>query len=204
MSEAERAGQRREGSPAAADLLGIVLAGGKSTRMGVDKATLSHPSGIEGAPRSYLDHAVARLKPLVRQVAVSGRPWTGSADVTGLLDEQPDLGPAMGVVTALRHAAAQRLAGVLVTPVDMPDIKSDHLRRLVEAWSQTGGVVCASFDRQRCEPLLAVYPQAALAELQQVVASPQRSLSRWVNRGQAVRIDLPAAVGRNVNRPSDR
>jgi len=188
----------------AADLLGVVLAGGKSTRMGVDKATLPHPSGLAGETRSYLDHAVARLKPLVRQVAVSGRRWTGSAEIVGLLDKQPDLGPAMGVATALRYAAAQGLAGVLVTPVDMPDISSEHLRRLVQAWTQTGGVVCASFDRQRCEPLLAVYPQAALAELQLVVASPERSLSRWVNRGQAVRVDLPADAGRNVNRPSDR
>ena len=204
MSDAERAGDQhvRPAEPAA--LLGVVLAGGKSTRMGVDKATLPHIDGAGGATRSYLEHAVARLIPVVRRVAVSGRPWTGSADVVGLPDEQADLGPAMGVATALRYAAGQRLAGVLVTPVDMPDITSEHLRRLVQAWSQTGNVVCASFDRQRAEPLLAVYPQAALADLEQVLASPGRSLSRWIDSVQAIRVDLPADVGRNVNRPSDR
>ncbi len=204
MSNAERAGEQRACPAEPADLLGVVLAGGKSTRMGVDKATLPHVDGAGGVTRSYLEHAVARLFPIVRRVAVSGRPWTGSADVIGLPDEQADLGPAMGVATALRYAVGQGLAGVLVTPVDMPDITSEHLRRLVAAWWQTRSVVCASFDRQRAEPLLAVYPQTALADLEQVLASPKRSLSRWIDSGQAIRIDLPADVGRNVNRPSDR
>lgn len=190
--------------PEAGELLGVVLAGGKSSRMGVDKAMLPHPGNHPGATCSYLDYAIERLRPLVPQVAVAGRPHRGVAGVVGLLDEQPELGPAMGVVTALRHAAVQRLAGVLVTPVDMPDVTSDHLRRLVAAWTQTGGVVCASFDRQRAEPLLAVYPLAVLPELEQVLVSPQRSLSRWVSAGGARRVELPAAVSRNVNRPSDR
>ncbi len=209
MSEAEPPATPHPTLPAAFDLLGVVLAGGKSSRMGIDKATLPHPSSTAAAAVSYLDHAIARLRPLVRQVAVSGRPGIsgrsgdGAASEIGLLDEQPELGPAMGVVTALRYAAAQQLSGVLVTPVDMPDITTEHLWQLAEAWLQAQGVVCASFDHQRAEPLLAVYPLAVLTELEQVLATPQRSLNRWIGARQVTRVDLPVAVARNVNRPED-
>jgi molybdopterin-guanine dinucleotide biosynthesis protein A len=201
MSEAEAVRSR---SPETFDLLGVVLAGGKSSRMGVDKATLPHSVGAAGRGLSYLDYAVERLRPLVQRVAVSGRVWTGTAGVVSLPDEQPDQGPAMGVLTALRFAAIERLTGVLVTPVDMPDVTSDHLRQLARAWSQTAGVVCASFDGQRAEPLLAVYPLSALPEIERVLSSPQRSLSRWIGSGNALLVDLPIGVARNVNWPSDR
>lgn len=163
MSEAEAVRSR---SPETFDLLGVVLAGGKSSRMGVDKATLPHSVGAAGRGLSYLDYAVERLRPLVQRVAVSGRVWTGTAGVVSLPDEQPD--------------------------------------QLARAWSQTAGVVCASFDGQRAEPLLAVYPLSALPEIERVLSSPQRSLSRWIGSGNALLVDLPIGVARNVNWPSDR
>lgn len=196
-------GQRTAGAaPLDGDspLLGVVLAGGRSSRMGVDKATLPHPH----SGSSYLEHAIARLAPLVPRVAVSGRDWQGPGNVIGLPDAVAELGPAMGVATALRYAATQQLAGVLVTPVDMPDLASEHLQTLVRAWARGGGIVCASFAGGIAQPLLAIYPLAALAAVEQVVASPRRSLSQWVNCAEAQRVRLPAEVSKNVNRPGDR
>lgn len=221
-------------------LLGVVLAGGKSSRMGSDKANLPHPGRLavtapiatgDQAARandsgcSYLQYAIARLLPLVDQVAVAGRQWPGAAGdssplavgdpvvlaiaasatrVTGLRDEVAGLGPAMGVATSLRYAAAHGLGGALVTPVDMPQLRTQHLQSLAQAWYQHQKIVCATFGGGIAEPLLAIYPVAALAGVEQVITSPRRSLSQWLKSVPVELISLPPAVGKNVNRPEDR
>jgi molybdenum cofactor guanylyltransferase len=170
----------------ASKLLGVVLAGGKSSRMGIDKAMLPHHQrDTQGNPISYLQYAVERLLPLVSCVAVVGRnaldlQWVAPRHVIALADNSPDSGPAMGVATALRYAAVHGFEAALVTPVDMPDLRTQQLQQLMRARGDDVGVVCASFGEARPEPLLAIYPVSVLAALQQVLASPRRSLSRWL------------------------
>lgn len=99
--------------------VGLVLAGGRSSRMGRDKASLVYGG------RSLLEHAIATLREAgAGQVLVSGdRPG-------GIADRMPGLGPVGGIDAAL-EVLADGL--VLVTPVDMPRLGACTLRRLAEA-----------------------------------------------------------------------
>lgn len=193
-------------------LLGVVLAGGRSARMGVDKATLPHSTGPRGdGLTTYLDHAIDRLRPLVAQVAVSGRTVDSlrslatPAGVIAIPDPSPYAGPADGVAESLRLAAETPLAGILVTPVDMPDLSTAHLSLLVEAWSLAGpsSIVAATFADARPEPLVAIYPAASLAAIAEVASSESRSLYRWLVGQTCVLVRLPAGGSRNVNRPEE-
>ena len=207
-------------------LLGVVLAGGRSARMGVDKATLPHSTGRRGdgsaqpadgaaragvGPTTYLDHAIDRLRPLVARVAVSGRTvdslrsLANPGGVIAIPDPSPHAGPADGVAQSLRLAAATPLAGILVTPVDMPDLTTAHLSLLVEAWSGAGpsSIVAATFSDARPEPLVAIYPAAALVAIAGVASSESRSLFRWLVGQACVLVRLPATGSRNVNRPEE-
>jgi molybdopterin-guanine dinucleotide biosynthesis protein A len=86
-----------------AKINGFVLAGGKSTRMGQDKASLNWRG------RSLLEHMVTLLSSSADHVRVVGRP--------PLPDRIPDCGPLGGIVTALDSSDTE---GNLVVAVDLP------------------------------------------------------------------------------------
>ncbi|MFK2891158.1 molybdenum cofactor guanylyltransferase [Dyella flagellata] len=111
-----------------APLIGVVLAGGLSTRMGRDKALLRW----QGKP--LLEHQMAVLEAAgVREVKISGdRP-----DYHGVVDAVPQAGPVGGIAGV---AAACVDGELLIVPVDMPRLQPALLRRLGEAQSTAGCV----------------------------------------------------------------
>lgn len=94
-------------------LNGFVLAGGKSTRMGRDKALL------DWRGRTLIEHMVELLSVAADQVHVVGR--------EPLPDRLPGLGPLSGIATALE---ASETDANLVVAVDLPLLTKDFLKHL--------------------------------------------------------------------------
>ena len=91
-------------------LLGAILAGGRSTRFGSDKALAL----LDGRP--LIEHAIAALAARTEVVIVCGREWGDWVpDRPG-----PDLGPLGGINAALHAAAARGFDAVLTAPCDVP------------------------------------------------------------------------------------
>ena len=110
-------------SAASNSLLGVLLAGGRSRRMGTDKASL--PLG----GKSLASHMVCLLERSgVVEVAISG----SLPGVESIPDEQPLRGPLMGILSAARQKAI-RNGSLLIVPVDMPGLSEAVLTGLV-AW----------------------------------------------------------------------
>lgn len=179
-------------------LLGVVLAGGRSSRMGQDKASLPHPDG-----GSFLSQAVGRLVELCDHVCVAGGSASG-LEVELLNDPQPYRGPVVGVATALSYACEHRFDACLVTPVDMPFLTADDLTRLRDAWTREGQLCCGNSAADgRLEPLVAIYPAAYQAEIERLAAAEQRSLMRWMAAQQPRLIQIEARSCCNINTPQD-
>lgn len=105
-------------------MLGVILAGGASTRMGRDKAL------VELHDRPLISHVADALGRVCDDLIVVGR----EGKLAGL-DCVPDdsdgrLGPAAGVATALRVAGDRP---VLVSAVDQPFLRTETLERLIAA-----------------------------------------------------------------------
>lgn len=184
-------------------LLGVVLCGGKSSRMGQDKSTLQFPNGT-----TYLEHAVSRLEMVCDAVVISGpkhqqRP--GSSDLRSGDSIVPDpvayQGPATGIAAALGFAAARSFAACLFTPVDMPDLGAEDLRKLKTAWEQSRVLTVATAEQ--LQPLVAVYPISLKEELDLLAGSEDRSLIKWIASQSCTHVSLPAAACRNINTPED-
>lgn len=175
-------------------ILGVVLAGGKSTRMGSDKAMLVNSSGT-----TFLDHAVERLRKVSNHVAVSGRAIERT-DVASIPDLTASMGPAVAVYSAVLFAERCGHDLILVTPVDMPNLTADHLSGLIDA-IDLHQPTCATFDETMPHPLVAIYPVSLKSELEQVVTSPRRSLRVWLSTRSFIAVSLPSLALRNVNTP---
>ena len=105
-------------------VIGVVLAGGASRRMGRDKALLDWHG------RPLLDHVRARLWEAGCEAVITSRAAPGC-----IADYYPDHGPLGGIHAVVR---AQPAAGYLVVPVDMPLMPASLLRRLVDRGERQG------------------------------------------------------------------
>ncbi len=165
-------------APSGAGLAGVILCGGRSARMGVDKATIQ----FEGM--TLLERAVARLgdvcNPLL--IAPGGTPATVSGR-RAIADAAPNAGPLGGIVAALRASPHRLLA---VVAVDLPWVDPGLIRVLADrigdrdvALCETGGGI---------EPLHAVYSTSILAAAESALAGPDRSLRRVIRMANALRV----------------
>ncbi len=104
--------------PLPSEVGGYVFAGGRSSRMGRDKATL------ELAGKPLLGHAVKKLRRLCMEVHVLSANPEFAAYGPIVPDIHPGCGPLGGMEAALRHSA---FAWNLFMPVDMPFLPSAFL-----------------------------------------------------------------------------
>lgn len=131
----------------------VILAGGKSRRMGRDKAWLE----VGGQPLIRRQIQLARDAGAT-EVFISGR---GDTDYSTLGcpvlgDQFHDAGPLAGIERALFTADSALL---LVVAVDLPHLTSLALRELwAHCTPRTGAIPRV---RERIEPLAAFYPQSA-------------------------------------------
>jgi molybdopterin-guanine dinucleotide biosynthesis protein A len=144
----------------------VILAGGKSSRMGRDKAWLE----IEG--RSLL----ARQIQLVRdagadEVFISGRANAdySNFDCRVLHDRIVDAGPLGGIESALVASSSSLL---LVLAVDMPKMQVQLLSRLASQCGERVGVVPRV--NGKIEPLAAFYPKAAVGLIEEWFSASRR------------------------------
>lgn len=158
-------------------LSGLILAGGRSSRMGRDKAGLVLPDG-----RTLLQRQAEVLRSAgATSLFASVRPETTSlpAGMVPVFDARPDAGPLAGIAAGLRAAPAGL---VLVLAVDMPQVGERHLRQLVELAGEGRGVV--PVQAGQLEPLAAVYPTALADSADVALAGDRRAVHAWV-RGEA-------------------
>ncbi len=176
-------------------LLGVVLCGGKSSRMGRDKAALAHPSG-----QTFLSHAIKRLANVCDAVVVSGDSTVAHA-VPTIVDPVAHRGPATGIAAALDYAIRHGFDACFVTPVDMPMLSGKDLESLKEDWHARDQITVAESDG--LEPLVGIYPIRFAGPLRQLAESESRSLFRWLGSHEHHRVKLSAACCHNINTPED-
>lgn len=167
-------------------VLGAVLAGGKSTRFGADKA-----HAVLGAD-TLLNHAIHALAPYVDTVVVCGRDVPG---MTCLVDRPASgLGPLGAINAALHHALEHGFDAVVTTGCDMPRFPA----ALFEALRGDGPAV---LHRQH---LAGFWPSTLAGILDDHIAtSADRSIYAWIDRAGARIVTVPDLDMPNVNRVRD-
>jgi molybdopterin-guanine dinucleotide biosynthesis protein A len=180
----------------------VILAGGRSERMGQDKAWLI----ADGKP------LIARQVELARElgaaeVFISGRAGTDydSLGCRVVHDRHTNVGPLAGIESALTVSSTALL---LVLAVDMPHMTASPLQTLLVCCSGICGAV-PRFQNQ-IEPLAAIYPCSALPIARELLEAGHYAVrdfaARCIEFNLATFIDLPeqhSACFANWNTPSD-
>lgn len=142
----------------------IVLTGGRSSRMGRDKASLV----VNGA--TMLDRVLGALSEAgVAQVVVAGP--------TGVNDPEPYQGPLAGIVSAWNVLAESSPDPVVVLSCDLPGLTSDVIEGLLGAVARSSHSAVAH-DGERSQPLIAAYRPELLDQMRKRFELGERSV--WV------------------------
>ncbi len=179
-----------------------LLAGGRSSRMGSDKASLE----IDGVPLWQRQLRILReLAPAEIFIAgPSRREWL-DAKVKIVPDAVTDAGPLAGLVAVLRRCSTSRL---LALAVDLPNMSSNYLARLLSFCQPRKGVIPRSSER--FEPLVAVYPVASLPLAESLLQAGRCSLQELAVRAREHGLVVEQMIARddepyffNLNTPED-
>jgi molybdopterin-guanine dinucleotide biosynthesis protein A len=172
---------------------GFVLVGGRSARMGQDKARLRVAS-------HFLVEVVARaVQEAAGTVTLVGSP-EAFADLPfeRLADLRFCLGPLAGLEAAL---ASGRSELSLVVGCDMPDIQPSDLTRLLAVASETGALCVLAADASgRKHPLCAVYQRDALRFVRAALDAGRLRLLDLVEELKAVEVRIDSVLS-NLNTP---
>lgn len=183
-------------------LSAVILAGGRSRRMGRDKAWLE----VEGRP--LLVRAVETVRALgVKKIFISGRADVdySTLKLPVLIDLEPGCGPLGGIERGLDAASSPLL---LVLAVDLPQMTTAFLEKLLASCDSQAGAVPEL--EGGLEPLAAIYPKRCHAIAMQCRAGGRRAAREFARaclRENAVKIfpvaATDAALFANCNTPSD-
>lgn len=184
-------------------LTGAILAGGLSTRMGRDKATLIMADG-----RTMIEHVIDALKPLCAQIVIVGPAMPNAPrELRVINDLRPHCGPLGGIEAVLASGVGREY---LVCPCDAPLINTETLRLLLPPPSNACGFASATVfrlpGRERFECLPLRINADALAVVREHLDRNEFALWRMIQAldPQIIEIDeTQAALLRNVNTPEE-
>jgi molybdenum cofactor guanylyltransferase len=183
-------------------LSAVLLAGGRSRRMGEDKATLL----FRERPLWQNQFTILRqLAPEVILVSARTDPAWRPTDAEFVGDAPPSRGPLSGIAAVISRSTSEHL---LVLGIDMPFMSADYLRKLFDRVGSGRGAVPIIDDR--AEPLAAIYPRSANVDFTNALAGENFSLqplvARLIAAGklESVKVsDEERALFRNLNEPGD-
>ncbi|ANL66082.1 molybdenum cofactor guanylyltransferase [Rhizobium phaseoli] len=187
------------------DIAGVVLAGGRSQRMGRDKASV-----MLGA-ESLLRHVLSRLSAQVSSIAVNAD--AAEEDVPVVPDRiSGKAGPMAGIHAAMTHAAAiPSVTHVATVSVDCPFFPADLVARLAATLERPSQIAIAASEG-RSHPVFGLWPVTLAADLESWIATDEKRRVRdFLLRHDVKEVAFPLHPTRaslldpffNINTPDD-
>lgn len=159
----------------AAKITGVILAGGRGTRMGgVDKGLVL----LQQQP--LVQHVINRLAPQVDEIIINANRGIAQYQTLGLTvlqDDLPDFaGPLAGVHLGLTHS---KYDYVLTVPCDSPRLPVDLAQRLMQALIENSADAAVARRDGNTHPVFCLCKKTVLASLDHYLAQGGRKVSAW-------------------------
>jgi molybdopterin-guanine dinucleotide biosynthesis protein A len=189
-------------------ILGVVLAGGLSSRMGGGDKGLKLLGG-----RPILSHILDRLAPQVEDVIINANGDPARFAGFGLTvagDAVPGfVGPLAGVLAGLAWARDNRtdINDIVTVPADGPFLPRDLVTRLVAEREAADADLACAVSAGQAYPVIGLWPVRLFDDLRHaVVGEDIRKVDRWTARHRLVQVAFsaqPVDPFFNANTPDD-
>lgn len=183
------------------EITGVVLAGGRATRMGGEDKGLLRVAG-----RPMVEHVLRILRPQVSELLINANRNLeryrefGVTVVSDFIEGY--CGPLAGMASAMKVA---RTAYVLTAPCDSPFLSEDLAARLHRGLVRDGARIAVADSGARLEPVFALVDRSLLPSLLAYLESGERKIDRWYAQHPMTRVDFSDEPGMfsNLNTPQE-
>lgn len=182
------------------DITAFIIAGGKSSRMGQEKAFMQ----IKG--RMLIDHAISQAHSVADDIFIVGPREKFGAFGRIVKDIYPNCGPLGGVHAALDRSRTNRS---LMLALDTPFITPEFLKYLVAEAQSSKAAVTVPRTKHGLQPLCAVYTHDFLDIAQAALVAGQYKIDPLFSPDKSRIIDMEEhpefdpAMFQNINSPVD-
>ena len=180
-------------------LSGYILAGGKSSRMGTDKALLL----VQQEP--MLRRMIGLLKPFCKTIAISGeKPGYYEFNLEIVKDLYTDCGPISGIISSLKHSSTD---WNLLISVDVPFMNEAFIQYLI---SHLGNYDCIIPEHEGgVEPLMGIYNKQIIPVVEEMIGLGDYKLKRLLSKLNVRYVNCNPLIKQfprlfvNINLPGD-
>lgn len=185
------------------NLLGLVLCGGQSRRMGgVDKGLLTFNN------HAMITYPIAALQPCQRILISANR---NQPDYKRLFNlpvrsdaEQRFHGPLAGMLEGLRYAKEHQLQWMITTPCDAPLITSDYVHEMMKHCAKARSLILMAQDSQFRQPVFSLLNTQVLEQLERFLQNQQKKILHFYqNVGYQSVFFSNSQLFTNINTPRD-
>ena len=184
-----------------ADVTGVILAGGKGTRMGGADKGLAMLAG-----RPFVEHVIAALKPQVGALMISANRNLEGYRAYGYPVVSDDFGgfqgPLAGICAAMGAVSTPYMA---VVPCDSPHLSAELASRLYRTLSRERADLAVACDGRRLHPVFCLMKTSLRGSLHDFLSGGGRKIDRWFERVATASCDFsdqPETFA-NLNTPEE-
>ncbi len=154
------------------NITGIILAGGKSSRMGTDKGLVLYKG------KFFTQYVIDAIKPLVDDIMIiSDNSSYDIFNTTRTNDDIKNAGPLAGVYTGLKHSKTEFN---LVLSCDVPLITTSVLQQLIDAISFDIDIIQLK-SKDKTMPLIALYKKTCAPTFLELLKKKERKMTQAIS-----------------------
>lgn len=176
------------------NITGIVIAGGKSSRMGTNKALIKYNG------KMLIEHTISIIQPLVTKIIISSNVSILKSKYQNIADTIIGIGPIGGLYSSMLESDTELN---LIIPCDVPHVKTELYQQLIEN-SHNVDAVIPRLPNGKLEPLVASYNKSILPIIEHSINNGDYKLINLLSRLNVKYIDVvDEEQFKNINTPND-
>jgi molybdopterin-guanine dinucleotide biosynthesis protein A len=182
------------------NITALILAGGKSSRMGQDKGLLPFGNSI------MVGHVIEQIRPQVGRILISAnRNQDKYAKLGHKIIGDPIegfQGPLAGFLAGLEAIQTDYL---ITLPCDGPFVLSNYVERMSKGLFKASADIAVAHDGKRLQPVHVLLHRKVTEELKDTLEQGERKIDRWFPQHAWVTVDFSDAPQQfdNINTPKD-
>jgi len=173
----------------------VIFAGGKSSRMGMDKALLPF-----GGYTSLVQYQYERLRILFEEVYISTKKDKFDFNANLIHDNYKVSSPLAGIVSVFETLEADR---IFILSVDAPFVSKTVIKKLIEKDKEEFDAVVAK-SQSGLQPLCAIYKRSLLPLAKNQLENNRQKLTTLLEKGKSLSVMFEKDIlFTNLNYPEE-